>query len=177
MHTPFHSAMASFTRYTARILAMCAFYAAQWKERIIVFVVRGDFRSAELVAGIGMFSTGETKLDLITDALVHTPLGLTYKVTGIFDIVCSLLVIGAVLWSHGKNGNIFFRSVVNLIAFCLWFITACIYWMGFEEKMFAVQQAMWADHFKAILVMLIIHALDLINIAANSGREWEGEHG
>ena len=167
--------MRIITRNIARLLAMCAFYAAQWKERIIIFIFRGDWRTAELVSGIGLLSTGTTKLDLVTEALLHTPLGITYKITGIYDIICGILVIGAVLWSHGKDGNNAFRTKVNISQFCAWAFTAYIYWLGFASAMFQTQEAMWADHFKAIVVMLIIVTLDFINIAAHT-EEDKGEH-
>lgn len=165
------------TRNIARLLAMCAFYAAQWKERITIFIFRGDWRTAELICGIGLLSTGETKIDLVTDALWQTPLGITYKLSGICDMAVALLVIGAVFWSHGKEGNIRFRSKVNIAQFCLWLLTAYIYYLGFREEMFHVQAAMWADHFKAIVVMLIVVTLDFLNIAGWLGKSEEEADG
>jgi hypothetical protein len=159
-----------------KIFYMALFYAAQWKERIEVFVFYGDWRSAELVSGIGLLSTGRTKIRLSSLSMMDTPLQITYSITGVFDIVCGLLVIGAVLWSHGKDSNNQFRSTVNILQFCLWWITAYIYWLGYATAMFQTQKAMWEDHFAAIVVMLIIVMLDFINIAAHS-EEKDGDNG
>lgn len=164
-------------RKIAQLLAMCAFYAAQWKERIAHFIFRGDWRTAELVSGIGLISTGRTKIRLTFLLAIDTPLEITYHLTGYLDIICGALVIGAVLWSHGKDGNNSFRSKVNITQLCLWLITAYIYWLGFTSAMFQTQAAMWEDHFAAIVVMLIIVSLDFLNIAAHDEEKKEGNNG
>lgn len=169
--------MLHLPRTLARLLAMCAFYAAQWKERIVHFLFRGDWRSAELVSGIGLISTGRTKLRLVQFSMLGSPLEITYYVTGFCDVLCGFLVIAAVLWSHGKDGNNRFRSKLNITQFCLWMITAYIYWLGFASAMFQTQAAMWEDHFAAIIVMLIIVTLDFINIAAHADDGKDGSSG
>ncbi len=164
-------------RKCAQLLAMTAFYAAQWKERTLVFIFRGDWRTAELVSGIGLFSTGRTKVALTALSAIDTPLELTYHITGICDMVCAFFVIGAVLWSHGKDGNNRFRGAVNIVQFCLWALTAYIYWLGYSTSMFQTQHAMWQDHFAAIIVMLIVVGLDFINIAAHAGEKEVSSNG
>jgi hypothetical protein len=168
--------MLHLPRTFARLLAMCAFYAAQWKERIVHFLFRGDWRSAELVSGIGIISTGIVKIHLVTEAFLLTPLGIAYRFTGVADIITGVFIIGTVLWSHGKDGNAKARSIVNSVQFCLWLITAYIYWMGYTIHIFDTQAA-FEDHFAAIIVMLIIVILDSVNIASIEGLEKKQEGG
>jgi len=149
---------------------------AQWKERVVLLIFRGDWRVSEIVSGLALLSTGRSKLRIV-DGLMDwtTPLGITYTVTGYADILCGFAVLVAVMMAQGKTGNARARGVVNIIQLCLWTTTAYIYWLGLVERMFETQIAMWEDHFSAVVVVLTMVVCNFFNLAGIVGLNRKGE--
>lgn len=154
------------------VTARC--FIANLPKRAVKLLLEGDFRALELMYALVFISGASTKIDIVNDAMSF-PVKLFFYISAPFDVIAWLGVSASAVWARCKDGNLRWRRTFAFIGFACSLWSLWTYIIAWHSSYFQMEQAMFNDQIKDILLMIICGAVNIVNIGGIMGRV-EGGH-
>jgi hypothetical protein len=144
-------------------------FIANLPKRAVKLLLEGDFRALELMYALVFISGASTKIDIVNDAMSF-PVKLFFYISAPFDVLAWFGVSASAIWARHKDDNLRWRRTFGFMGFACSLWSLSTYFVAWQSGYLQMEQAMFNDQMKDIVLMIISGGLNIVNIGGIMGR-------